>query len=61
MTNSRLFELENFINIFNPDIMSLQEVKLNQERGNFYLRLDNYITYYRPRKKNPDQGGVWQY
>ena len=53
----KLVELKLFINKFEPDLISLQEVKLNQEQANLFLRLDSYTLYYKPRICNPTRGG----
>ena len=41
---------------FDPDIVSIQELKLNQEQANLYLSFDGYIVHYKPRKINPTNG-----
>ena len=38
LTRSRIFELGLFLEKFKPDIMSIQEVKLNQEEANLLIR-----------------------
>ena len=53
----KLNELKLFINEFKPDLISLQEVKLNQEQANLFLRFDSYSLYYKPRERNPHRGG----
>ena len=58
MTQARIFELKLFLEEFQPDIMSIQEVKLNQEQANLFLRFDGYNVHYKPRKLNPEYGGV---
>ena len=55
--SSKQVELERFIDKFKPDIISLQEVKFNQEQANLFLRFDSYIVYYKPRQRNPTKGG----
>ena len=40
----KLNELKLFINEFKPDLISLQEVKLNQEQANLFLRFDFIIS-----------------
>ena len=57
MTQARIFELKLFLEEFQPDIMSIQEVKLNQEQANLFLRFDGYNVHYKPRKLNPEYGG----
>jgi len=57
MTISKCEELNEFIKKNNPDIISLNEVKMNQEESNYYLNFNNYKTYYKPRVKNSRFGG----
>ena len=57
MTQTRLAEFKIFLNSFKPDLVSIQEIKMNQEEGNIFLRFDGYVTYFRPRLKNPEFGG----
>ena len=42
---------------FNPDIVSIQELKLNQEQANLYLDFEGYTAHYKPRRINPTKGG----
>ena len=49
MTQARLFEFKIFLEQIQPDIVSLQEVKMNQEQANLFLRFDGYKVYYKPR------------
>ena len=58
LTRSRI-EFGLFLERFKPDIMSIQEVKLNQEEANLLIRYDSYDTHYKPRFLNPSfVGGV---
>ncbi len=57
LTQTRLIELKSVIEEIQPDIVSVQEVKMNQEESNLYLRFENYSTYYEPRLVNPTFGG----
>ena len=57
MTADRLVELKLFLEEFDPDIVSIQELKLNQEQANLYLSFDGYTVRYKPRKNNPTYGG----
>ena len=57
LTASRLIELEIFLKKFDPDIISLQEIKLNTESANFKLRFSNYSTYVKARDSGSDWGG----
>ena len=57
MTKTRLVELQLFLEEFQPDIMSIQELKLNQNERNLFLRFEGFIVYYKPRFANPDHGG----
>jgi exonuclease III len=49
MTNTRQMELINFINIFKPDIVSLQEIKLSFEMSNLLLNLKDFTTHVKAR------------
>ena len=57
LTTARIVELKNFLNIIKPDIISIQELKLSEERANLHLRVSGYITYVKARKTNPNHGG----
>jgi len=58
MTQTRLIEFKLFLEQFQPDIVSLQEVKMNQEQSNLFLRFDGYKVYYKPRSTgDPECGG----
>jgi len=57
MTADRLVELKLFLEEFDPDIVSIQELKLNQEQAHLYLSFDGYTVHYKPRKNNPTYGG----
>ena len=57
LTETRIFEFKLFLDEFKPDIVSLQEIKLDEEEGNLKMRFDSYSVYYRPRKINPNWGG----
>ena len=57
LTQSRCFELVNFLNIFKPDIISLQELKLTEEEARLCLRIDGYCEYINARNVNPEHGG----
>ena len=57
MTQARIFELKLFLEEFQPDIVSIQEVKLNQEQANLFLRFEGYNIHYKPRQINPEYGG----
>ena len=57
MTISKCEELNEFIKKNNPDIMSLNEVKMNHEEANYYLNFNNYKTFHKPREKNSRYGG----
>ena len=43
----KLTELRLFIDAFKPDLISLQEVKLNREQANLFLRFDAYPCKFR--------------
>lgn len=57
MTRNKCAELKYFIKQNNPDIISLNEIKLNEQNGNEMLPFNNYDTYYNPRSKNSSFGG----
>ena len=57
MTQTRLIEFKIFLNSEKPDIVSIQEIKMNQEEGHLYLRFDGYVTSYKARERNPEFGG----
>ena len=58
MTQARLFEFKLFLDHFQPDLVSIQEIKMNQEQANLFLRFDGYKVYYKPRSKgNLECGG----
>jgi hypothetical protein len=41
-----------------PDIVSIQEIKMNKEQANLFLRFDGYKVYYKPRSTgDPECGG----
>ena len=43
--------------MFKPDIVSLQEIKLDSETANMRIRFAGYATYIKTRKVNPSFGG----
>ena len=58
MTQARLLEFNLFLDQFQPDLVSIQEIKMNQEQANLFLRFDGYKVYYKPRiNGNPECGG----
>ena len=57
LNQSKKVELELFLKNLNPDIVCLNEMKLNQEVANLFLRFNLYTTYYKPRLVNPNRGG----
>ncbi len=42
MTKTRLYEFKLFLELFQPDIISVQEIKMDQEQSNLFLRFDGY-------------------
>ena len=43
-----------------PDLVSIQEVKMNKEQSNLFMRFDGYTVRYKPRNEksgNPESGG----
>lgn len=57
LTKSRIVELRLFLEEFKPDIMSIQEVKMNEEEANLSLRFESYSAFYKARRKGPTFGG----
>ena len=57
MTPNRSAELDSFIRQNKPDIISLNEVKLEEHSANYYLNFENYKTIYKPRQKGSIFGG----
>ena len=57
MTPNRSLELNSFIIKNQPDILSINELKLDQNSANYYLNFNNYTTIYKPRKKGCNFGG----
>ena len=57
LTVSRCFELRDFLKKHEPDIVSLQEIKLKLEDANYLIRFDGFSTYLKVRSLNPDRGG----
>ena len=58
MTQARLFEFKLFLEQIQPDIVSIQEVKMNREQANLFSRFDSYKVYYKPRSTgDPECGG----
>lgn len=57
LTAVRREELRLFLNQHKPDVVSLNEIKLNEFEVNYYLNFENYITLYKLRNKNPHCGG----
>ena len=57
LTEARIFQFELFLNSVEPDIFSIQEIKLNEAEANFKIRFPKYATYIKTRNKNSDKGG----
>jgi hypothetical protein len=58
MTQARLHEFRLFLEQFQPDIVSIQEIKMKKEQANLFLRFDGYKVYYKPRSTgDPECGG----
>ena len=57
MTQARLVEFKLFLELYKPCLVSIQEVKMNQEEVNLSLRFDGYVVHYKPREINPEFGG----
>ena len=54
LTEIRILQLTIFLKQFEPDIVSLQELKLNETEANLKIRFDSYVTYHKTRAKNGD-------
>ena len=54
---ARLFEFQNFLTLYNPDIISIQELKLSEEEANYRLRFSGYDTLFKLRHSGPNFGG----
>lgn len=48
---SKLELFKNFLNTFSPDIVLLNEIKLDLETSNFYLNFSNYSTISKQRNR----------
>ena len=57
MTQARLFEFKLFLTEIQPDIVSIQWVKMNREQANLFLKFDGFITHYKPRENKAEFGG----
>ncbi len=57
LNQNKCKELENFLDKNSPDIMCLNEVKLDENKANFFLNFTNYVTIYKPRQINSNYGG----
>ncbi|RNA38215.1 hypothetical protein BpHYR1_045483, partial [Brachionus plicatilis] len=57
LTRDRIIELSVFLQEFQPDIMSIQEVKLTEEQVNTFIRFSGYFAHFKPRQVNPTHGG----
>ena len=57
-TTERIAALELFLHDFQPDIVCLNETKLNQEQANQRLSINNYTTHHRARNTDGRGGGV---
>ena len=57
MTQIRLIQFCVFLAEIKPDIVSIQEIKMNKEQANIFLRFDGFSACYKPRKTNPEYGG----
>ena len=57
LTLARSEELQLFLKESQPDIMSIQETKLNDESANLLMRYKGYSMYHKERTKNPSYGG----
>jgi exonuclease III len=54
---ARLEELRLFLVSTKPDIVSLNELKLNEYECNFYLNFEGYNAVFKTRERNPSCGG----
>jgi hypothetical protein len=58
MTKTRLYEFKLVLELFQPVIISVQEIKMNQAQSDLFLRFDGYKVYYKPRKNSDICQGV---
>lgn len=57
LTNARVAELKLFLHSNQPDVVAIQECKLNEEEASLYLQFQDYKLHYASRPKNPTKGG----
>jgi exonuclease III/phage gp16-like protein len=57
LNQNKCKEIEYFLIDNSPDILCLNEVKLDENRANCFLKFTNYTTIYKPRPINSNHGG----
>ncbi len=57
LSNEREMELKLFLKECSPDILSIQEIKLTDEKARILLNQKGYTAHIRSRKNNPSHGG----
>ena len=57
LNQNKCKEIEYFLIDNSPDILCLNEVKLDENRANYFLKFINYTTIYKPRPINSNHGG----
>ena len=57
LTQNKCKEIEKFLIDNSPDILCLNEVKLDEYKANYFLKFPNYTTIYKPRPINSNYGG----
>ena len=54
---SRVNEFYDYLTLFGPDIVCLNEIKMDTEKASNFLRFLGYETIYKPRPTGPNNGG----
>jgi len=54
---SRVNEFYDYLTLFGPDIVCLNEIKMDTEKASNFLRFPGYETIYKPRPTGPNNGG----
>ena len=57
LTVPRNFELKQFLVTNKPDLLLIQEIKLDNETANMRLRYESYATFHKVRTINLSSGG----
>lgn len=57
LTDVRKSEFGEYLRLKSPDIVSLNEVKLDEHKANASLNFPGYVSVFKVRKNNPNNGG----